>query len=194
MPVTNLQKFAAFAVVSVLAACSSNPTVAPAKPTPVAAAVEAPKTASVAPVAPAAPQPQPAAKPTQMEAAKSVLPAYLDPNNPIYRDRQIYFGFDDASVINKYSSLLDAHAAFLSKNSNIKISVEGNTDERGSAEYNLALGQRRADAVVKALELRGVNAGQLEARSWGKLKPVANGSDEESWSRNRRADLVYPDH
>ena len=112
----------------------------------------------------------------------------------LYRERQVYFAFDDARVISKYDALLDAHAAFLSRNPAVKVTVEGNTDERGSAEYNLALGQRRADAVSKALVLRGANAAQLDTRSWGKEKPVASGHDEESWTRNRRADLVYPDH
>ena len=179
----NLQRLVALAVAAALAACSSAPTAPPAKPTPVAvAAPEAPK----APPAPATP--------AKVEAPKPVLPAYLDPSSPIYRDRAVYFAFDDARVVEKYTSMLDAHAAFLSRNPAVKVGVEGNTDERGSAEYNLALGQRRADAVVKALELRGVSAGQLEARSWGKEKPVASGHDEDSWSRNRRADLVYPDH
>ncbi len=188
----NLQRLVALALAAALAACSSAPTAPPPKPTPVAtAAPEAPKPPP-APVAP--PPPPPPAMPAKVEAPKPVLPAYLDPSSPIFRDRAVYFAFDDARVVEKYTSMLDAHAAFLSKNPAVKVGVEGNTDERGSAEYNLALGQRRADAVVKALELRGVSAGQLEARSWGKEKPVAGGHDEESWARNRRADLVYPDH
>ena len=185
-----LQRLVVLGVFSALAACSSTPPAPPAKPTPVAAVPEAPKP----PPAPVPPPPPPPAEVGKLEAPKPAIPAYLDPSSPIYRDRQVYFGFDDAKVIDKYAAMLDAHAAFLSKNPKVQVGVEGNTDERGSAEYNLALGQRRADAVVKALVLRGVGPGQLEARSWGKEKPLASGHDEDSWSRNRRTDLVYPDH
>ena len=72
------------------------------------------------------------------------------------------------------------------------VRIEGNTDERGGAEYNLALGQRRADAVARALRIFGVRDSQMETVSWGKEKPVAQGHDEASWAQNRRADVVYP--
>jgi peptidoglycan-associated lipoprotein len=74
----------------------------------------------------------------------------------------------------------------------LAIKIEGNSDERGSPEYNLALGQRRAEAVLKALEIYGVKTAQLEAVSWGKERPRALGHDETAWAENRRADLVYP--
>jgi len=189
---TELQGFLTLAVICALAACSSTATVPPASPAPVAVAPETPKPPPAPVVPPVAPKPP--AQPAKVEPAKPVVPAYLDPSSPIYRDRSVYFAFDEAKVIDKYTSLLDTHAAFLSRNPQVHIAVEGNTDERGSAEYNLALGQRRADAVANALRLRGVAAGQIETRSWGKEKPQASGHDEESWTQNRRADLVYPDH
>ncbi|MDE3010767.1 MAG: peptidoglycan-associated lipoprotein Pal [Pseudomonadota bacterium] len=183
---------ATLVLVTLLGACSSTPSAPPAPaPAPVAAKAPAPAAAPAAVAAPAA-KPAPMAAP-KVEAARPI-PAYLDPNSALYRDRQLFFAFDTARVDDKYAGLLDEHAAFLSSNPGVHVAVEGNCDERGSAEYNLALGQRRADAVVKALQSRGVAAGQLESRSWGKEKPLASGHDEDSWARNRRADLVYPDH
>lgn len=113
-----------------------------------------------------------------------------NPNSPLAK-RSIYFDFDSYTVKSEYQSLLEAHAQYLRSHPNRHVLIQGNTDERGTAEYNLALGERRSEAVLHALELLGVPDSQLEAVSLGKEKPVALGHDEAAWAQNRRADLVY---
>ncbi|WP_175767232.1 peptidoglycan-associated lipoprotein Pal [Burkholderia cenocepacia] len=113
-----------------------------------------------------------------------------NPNSPLAK-RSIYFDFDQYSVKLEFQSLLQAHADYLRSHPARRVLIQGNTDERGTSEYNLALGQRRSQAVASALETLGVPATQLEAVSLGKEKPVALGHDEEAWAQNRRADLVY---
>jgi peptidoglycan-associated lipoprotein len=113
-----------------------------------------------------------------------------DPKSALY-ERSIYFGFDEYTVQTQYQKLLSAHASYLKANPKQKIIIQGNTDERGTAEYNLALGQRRSDAVRKALNLMGVSDDQMEAVSFGKEKPKAEGDTEAAWAQNRRADIVY---
>jgi peptidoglycan-associated lipoprotein len=105
--------------------------------------------------------------------------------------RIIYFDYDSYVIKPEFQSVLDGHARFLKSNSGRRISIEGHTDERGGREYNLALGQRRSEAVRRALGLLGVPDAQVEAVSFGKEKPVAMGSDEASWSQNRRAEIIY---
>jgi len=87
--------------------------------------------------------------------------------------------------------MLSAHAGYLKANTKQKIIIQGNTDDRGTAEYNLALGQRRSDAVRRSLNLMGVSNDQIEAVSFGKEKPKADGNNEAAWAENRRADIVY---
>ncbi|AWG28119.1 peptidoglycan-associated lipoprotein Pal [Burkholderia cenocepacia] len=113
-----------------------------------------------------------------------------NPNSPLAK-RSIYFDFDQYSVKPEFQSLLQAHADYLRSHPARRVLIQGNTDERGTSEYNLALGQRRSQAVASTLETLGVPATQLEAVSLGKEKPVALGHDEEAWTQNRRADLVY---
>ena len=120
------------------------------------------------------------------------VPAYLDPSNPVAKERSVYFDFDDFTVKSQYAKLIQLQGNFLESKPSLSIKVEGNADERGSPEYNLALGQKRAEAVVKALEIYGVKHRQLEAVSWGEERPKATGHDEAAWAENRRADLVYP--
>ncbi len=91
-----------------------------------------------------------------------------------------------------YAGLLQLQGHYLESKPSVSIKIEGNADERGSREYNLALGQRRAEAVLKSLEIYGVKDAQMEAVSWGKERPKATGHDEAAWAQNRRADLVYP--
>ncbi len=105
--------------------------------------------------------------------------------------RVIYFDFDSFVVKDEFKSVVASHAKYLSTDRNRKLSIEGHTDERGGREYNLALGQKRAEAVLKSLTLLGANAGQLEAVSFGKERPAASGSDETAWAQNRRAELNY---
>ena len=113
-----------------------------------------------------------------------------DPKSPLF-EKSVYFGFDEYTVQTKYQKMLSAHASYLKANSKQKIIIQGNTDERGTAEYNLALGQRRSDAVRKSLNLMGVSDDQMEAVSFGKEKPKAEGDNEAAWAENRRADIVY---
>ena len=113
-----------------------------------------------------------------------------DPSSPLF-EKSVYFGFDEYTVQTKYQKMLSAHASYLKANPKQKIIIQGNTDERGTAEYNLALGQRRSDAVRKSLNLMGVSDDQMEAVSFGKEKPKAEGDNEAAWAENRRADIVY---
>ena len=113
-----------------------------------------------------------------------------DPKSPLY-ERSVYFDFNEYTVQTKYQKTLSAHASYLKANPKQKVIIQGNTDERGTAEYNLALGQRRSDAVRKSLNLMGVSDDQMEAVSFGKEKPKAEGDTEAAWAENRRADIVY---
>ncbi|WP_114661746.1 peptidoglycan-associated lipoprotein Pal [Polynucleobacter necessarius] len=112
------------------------------------------------------------------------------PKSPLF-EKSVYFGFDEYTVQTKYQKMLSAHASYLKANPKQKIIIQGNTDDRGTAEYNLALGQRRSDAVRKSLNLMGVSDAQMEAVSFGKEKPKAEGDNEVAWAENRRADIVY---
>lgn len=106
-------------------------------------------------------------------------------------ETSIYFNFDQAVVDSQYESVIVANANFLKDHPDLKVEVQGNCDERGSREYNIALGQRRAERVKQALELLGVNGSRIDTVSFGSEKPAAFGHDETSWRLNRRADLVY---
>lgn len=144
--------------------------------------------------APAAGAPQAAAsKPVNaLAVAAPSLPPYKDPNNILYRERSVFFDFDNYAVKPVYLAPLSAHGKFLESAPAVKIRVEGNSDDRGGSEYNLALGQRRAEAVKKVLLAQGVKEAQIEAVSYGKEKPRASGNNEQAWQQNRRADIVYP--
>ena len=113
-----------------------------------------------------------------------------DPNN-ILSKRSIYFEFDSFVVEDKYKAQIDAHAKYLSGNRSAKVTLQGHTDERGSREYNIALGQKRADAVKRAMTLMGVQDVVIETISYGKEKPKREGHDEAAWAENRRVDIVY---
>ena len=170
-----------------LAACSSTPT-APA-------AVATKTAAGVAARAPA-PMPAPVAAVSKPTAASTVatvsLPAYLDPRSSISTERSVYFDFDVYSVRGDDTALIERHGKFLASHPQVAIKIEGDTDERGGVEYNLALGQKRAESVLHALRIYGVRDSQMEAVSWGESKPRALGHDEAAWAQNRRADLQYP--
>lgn len=113
-----------------------------------------------------------------------------DPNN-ILSKRSIYFDFDKDSIPEEYRELLNAHAEYLSANNNAKATLQGNADERGTREYNLSLGQRRAVAVKKSLNLNGVQDRQIETISYGEEKAVPDCKDEACHQQNRRVDVVY---
>ena len=103
--------------------------------------------------------------------------------------RVVYFDFDSYVVKDEFRSVVEANAKMLAADRTRKMSIEGHTDERGGREYNLALGQKRAEAVSRSLALLGANESQLEAVSFGKERPAVNGSDEAAWAKNRRAEL-----
>lgn len=132
--------------------------------------------------------------PVDTRTVSTVEAVTVDPlNDPkgILSKRSVYFDYDSYVVKDEFKSLVEAHAKYLTANKGRKILIQGNTDERGGREYNLALGQKRAEAVRKALALLSVPEAQVEAVSLGKEKPKATGSDEASWAENRRSDIVY---
>ena len=106
--------------------------------------------------------------------------------------RSVYFDYDSNAVKDEYRGLVQAHSRYLTADKrDAKIRIEGNCDERGSREYNLALGQRRAEAVKKVMTVLGVGDNRIETVSYGEEKPVAQGHDEQAWAQNRRADIKY---
>ena len=113
-----------------------------------------------------------------------------DPNSPLSK-RSVYFDYDQYDVKGEYKNQLQAHAKFIASEPNARVLVQGNTDDRGSREYNLALGQRRADAIKKQLVLMGDPESQIESVSLGKEKPKALGDNEAAWAENRRGDMLY---
>ena len=113
-----------------------------------------------------------------------------DPASPLSK-RSVYYDFDMYNVREEFQPMVEAHAEFLLDNGDLRVRVEGNCDERGSREYNLALGQRRADSVKRAMTLLGVPASRIETVSFGAEKPRVLGSNEEAWAENRRSDIVY---
>ncbi len=110
---------------------------------------------------------------------------------PVGVESVVYFDYDSFSIKPEFQAMLDAHARFLRADKNRKAALEGHTDERGGREYNLALGQKRAEAVRRALSLLGVSDNQIEAVSFGKEKPAATGMDDSSFAKNRRAEISY---
>jgi peptidoglycan-associated lipoprotein len=152
-----------FVPLALLAGCSTQPKSAEPEPIPVLRCVCHP--------------------PIRPELPPLPLAVFLD-------SASVYFDFDSYIVKDDYVPLLDRQVKYLHVSTLADIQVIGNTDERGSSEYNLALGQKRAEAVKKALIARGATAGQIEAISYGKEKPVALDHDEAAWTRNRRVDFV----
>ena len=107
------------------------------------------------------------------------------------QEQIIYFDFDKATVSGQYAELLQAHADFLVNNASVKVLIEGHADERGTPEYNIALGERRGDAVATYLQSLGVSASQISVVSYGEEKPLVKSRTEEAFAKNRRAVLVY---
>jgi peptidoglycan-associated lipoprotein len=116
--------------------------------------------------------------------------ALKDPNN-ILSKRSVYFDYDSFVVKDEYKAMLEAHAKYLQANRNTRVTLQGHADERGSREYNIALGQKRADAVKKLMQLLGATEIQIETVSFGKEKPKNLGHDETAWAENRRVDIYY---
>jgi len=128
---------------------------------------------------------QPDQSPEAMELA-----ALKNPASPLSK-RSVFFDYDSFVVRDEYKPLIIEHARFLSRHPEVKMLIQGNADDRGSREYNLALGQKRADAVQRVLTLLGASAEQLQSVSLGEEKPVCEEADEHCWSRNRRSDMLY---
>ena len=125
-----------------------------------------------------------------VEVRKGNIVKPEDPNK-LFEEYSIYFDLDEYTVQNRFLPMIKQHAEFLAKNPERFVFIEGHTDERGGVEYNLALGQRRANAVRVLLIQFGADDKQVEAYSYGSTKPKAPGSNEEAWSQNRRVDLFY---
>ncbi len=160
-------------MVSLLAACASQPKKEETQP-------------QESPAAQA-----PAAAPAQEKAPEKVAVDPLNDPNSVLAKRSVYYPFDVAVVQKEDRPLVDAHAQYLAAHPDTKIRLEGNCDERGSNEYNLALGQRRADGVKKLLQSGGAKASQIESVSNGEEKPKLTCHSEKCWKENRRTDLIY---
>ncbi|MGL9760057.1 MAG: peptidoglycan-associated lipoprotein Pal [Symbiopectobacterium sp.] len=109
----------------------------------------------------------------------------------VQRNNIVHFNLDKYDILSDFAQMLDAHASFLSRNPSYKVTIEGHADERGTPEYNIALGERRANAVQMYLQGKGISLNQISIVSYGKEKPAVLGHDETAWSKNRRAVLVY---
>lgn len=168
---------------ALLAGCSSSGPEQPAAPTE-----------SKTPVAPSGPSGTPVAPSNvsgkTMTPEEALMASLKDPNSPLSK-RVIYFDYDSYAIKDSYASLISAHAKVLAANPKLKMLIQGNTDERGSREYNLALGQKRAEAVKRALMLLGVQEAQIESVSLGEEKPRMEGSDEAAYAENRRSEMLY---
>ena len=152
-------------------------------PTPVTATTASPATSAVV----AAPTRAAQSQVTTVDLNKTVPVATTTASAPLAR--VVYFDFDSFVVKDEFRSVVEGHGKALTANKSRRMVVEGHTDERGGREYNLALGQKRAQAVLKSLTLVGATEAQLEAVSFGKERPAAAGDDEAAWAKNRRAEL-----
>ena len=135
-------------------------------------------------------QPTTAPKTAPVQQGSVAADPLHDPNN-ILSHRSVYYDFDKSVIKDEYRALVDAHAQYLSSNRSARVTLQGNCDERGSREYNLALGQRRADSVKKAMTVLGASSSQIQTVSYGKEKPRCTEHAESCWWQNRRSDIVY---
>jgi peptidoglycan-associated lipoprotein len=138
--------------------------------------------------APPAPEPAPMTQPAQNDG--KYTPADLD-TDACLRQRVVYFDFDKTEIKPEFQQIMACHAKYLQDRPSAQIRLEGNTDERGTREYNLGLGERRGNAVSDALQAAGGSASQLNVVSYGKEKPVCREHNEDCWSKNRRVEIVY---
>jgi peptidoglycan-associated lipoprotein len=175
-----------FGIVGLLVGCASTPD----EQKPAAIEDRKPSTGEVKPAPP--PTKAPADGPTVGRATpdKVGVDPLKDPSNILSR-RSIYFDYDQYVVKEEFKPVVAAHAKYLSQNRAARATIQGNTDERGSREYNLALGQKRADAVKQMMILLGAQSNQIETVSFGEEKPRTQGSTEQAFSENRRADIVH---
>ncbi|WP_232470553.1 MULTISPECIES: peptidoglycan-associated lipoprotein Pal [Methylococcus] len=118
-------------------------------------------------------------------------PALNDPSSPLSK-RVIYFSYDSSEVLPEYVPIVNAHAAYLAAHPNVTVTLEGHCDERGSPEYNIALGEQRARSIANTMRFQGASDGQMQIVSFGEEKPADPGSGEAAWAKNRRVEIVYP--
>jgi len=175
----------------VLAACSSTPS---QEQPPASVEDRSPGSTSATPPG-AQTQPADRRPPTGVDLTArtqkpSILSPLTDPAN-ILSKRSIYYDYDRYDVRDEFKSLVDAHAKYLRETPSAKMLIQGNTDERGGREYNIALGQRRAEGVKRMLLLLGAKEEQVEAVSLGEEKPKGQGATEAAWAENRRSDILY---
>jgi peptidoglycan-associated lipoprotein len=179
--VNKLVSVAAAGLVMVLAACSSTPTdKAATSATAAQGTAGAGKSGSTDGTGQAA-----------STVRSTALAAHLDANSALSKEHSVFFGFDEAVIGPEDARVIEQHGKYLAASPKLKVKIEGNADERGSAEYNLALGQKRAEATLKALKIWGVRDSQMEPISWGEEHPQDKGHDESAYDHNRRADIVY---
>jgi peptidoglycan-associated lipoprotein len=172
-------------VIATIAGCSSTPTQDAAPVQDGAATTTTPATGSGATTSGAA-----TAGVSGTPAGGAGAAALKDPNN-ILSKRSIYFDYDQFVIKDEYKAMVEAHAKYLQANRGARATLQGHTDERGTREYNIALGQKRADAVKKLMILLGASEIQVETVSFGKEKPRRDGHDEPSWAENRRVDILH---
>ena len=161
------------AIAAIFGGCSTQATQEAAGTTDAQAAARAPQAAQAQP------------------ARSTISVASASDTKAIPAKRSVYYEYDKAEITAEGRKLVESHADYLRAHPALKVVIEGNADERGSAEYNVALGQRRADGVSKIMTLLGVPSERIETVSFGKEKPKASGHSETSWSENRRSDIVY---
>ena len=126
-----------------------------------------------------------------MEAGMAAKVDPLDDPNSLLAKRVVYFDFDKSDIKPEFRDILNAHAEYLANHADVSVTLEGHCDERGTREYNIALGERRANAVKNMLTLQGVAASQIRVISYGEERPAALGHDESAWALNRRTEIVY---
>jgi peptidoglycan-associated lipoprotein len=164
-------------LVGLLAACASTPETAPAP---------GPKSAEPAKTAPAASQKSASELEMEAKMAEEELK-----RQQLLSEERLFFAFDSSQIDEQSRAIVEAHAAYIMENPDVTVQLEGHCDERGTREYNLALGERRAQSVQKLMAALGVPAKQVKTVSFGEEKPVDPGHDESAWRKNRRVDLVY---
>jgi peptidoglycan-associated lipoprotein len=177
-PMTTLRTLALAVSAALIAGCATTESSTPADPAPV-----------VAPQSQSQPQPQARGSAPQAPQARAQQGAAAAPSERDLK-KSVYYAFDGYDVRPEYRTLVEQHARYLRDNPSAKIVVEGNADERGSREYNVALGQKRAESVMKMMVVLGARANQIEAVSYGEEKPRLAGHDESAWAENRRSDFV----
>ena len=174
-----MKRIIVLSAIGFLAACSNN-AIKTNTASPVSTPVNEAAKQSVAPEA----------TPSSVNQSAMMVNPLTDPNS-ILSKRSVYFDFDKYNIKPEFKPLIEAHAKYLTTHPEASCKLEGNADERGSREYNLALGQKRAVSVKSALKVVGVVDQQLETISYGKEKPIADGHNEQAWSQNRRTDIKY---